>query len=148
MKLENCQVLIDKYIKLTNLLYGDILFDEWVVITFRDGKGKILSYWGTRKISFQENFTADISALSSAIKSGSYGVGDFEFDRHAVGTKVDAFIVIGANTFLLCNNLSKSMAEIVNDSKWLAAQSAFAELCDHFRNDPLQPIINSASCVE
>ena len=145
MKLEDCRALIDRYIKQTNLLYGGILFDEWAVVALRDKKGGLLSYWGNRKLDFQKNFAEDISALTSAINSDAYGCGDFEFARHAAGSKVDAFVVVGQDTYLFCNNLSKSMAEIANDSRWLTAQHAFVEMCDQFRNDPLQPNLDFGS---
>ena len=138
MKLENARELIENSIKQTNSLYGGILFDEWAVVVFHNKKGVLLSYWGPRKSDFQKNFAEDISALSTALKLNAYGCGDFEFARHAEGSKVDAFVMAGQDTYLFCNNLSKSMADIVKDPKWLAAQSAFAELCERFRSDPLQ----------
>lgn len=138
MKFETARELIENSIKQTNSLFGGILFDEWAVVIFRNKKGVLLSYWGTRKTDFQKNFAEDISALTTALKLNNYGYGDFEFARNAVGSKVDAFVKVGQDTYLFCNNLSKSMDDITKDPKWLAAQAAFAELCDCFRSDPLQ----------
>lgn len=138
MKLESARQLIKNCTKQTNSLFGGILFDEWAVLIFRNNKGVLLSYWGTRKSDFQKNFAEDISVLSTALKLNNYGYGDFEFARNAAGSKVDAFVKVGQDAYLFCNNLSKSMDDITKDPKWLAAQSAFAELCDCFRSDPLQ----------
>jgi len=138
MNLESARNLIEACIDQANSVYGGILFDEWAVIFFINKKREMLAYWGNRESEFLNNFDKDIQLLSASIESGNYGYGDFDFERHAVGSKMDAFVVVGPATYLFCNNLSKCMDDITKDTKWLAAQSVFAELCDRFRHDPLE----------
>jgi hypothetical protein len=66
-----------------------------------------------------------------------YTVGDFEFTRHGVGTKFEAFLMAGKGLYLVCNNTHSSMSEIAKDPKWIQAQVPFAELSDKMRSDPL-----------
>jgi len=63
--------------------------------------------------------------------------GDFEFARHASGTHFDAFMVLGDELYLICNNTTQSINGITKDSRWLNAQVPFAELTERFRANPL-----------
>jgi hypothetical protein len=120
-----------------NELYRQPVFDEWAIISTLDKKGKILTYTGPRKDEFQKHFAADLGSLRSELLSTRYGLGDFEFARHGVGTQFEAFLVVGEGLFLICNNTSKSMAMIARDPLWLSAQVPFVELSDKFRSNPL-----------
>ena len=64
-------------------------------------------------------------------------VGDFEFAQDAAGPRHDALMKIGPSIYLVCNNTSKTMAELRADPQWLKAQAAFFELSEKFRADPL-----------
>ena len=54
-----------------------------------------------------------------------------------IGFHTEALVKLGANSYLVCNNTAKSMAEIRTDSRWLKAQAAFVDLSEKFRVDPL-----------
>jgi len=69
--------------------------------------------------------------------SNTHGVGDFEFARNGVGTKVEAFMVVGQGIYLICNNTSADMDTITKDPLWLSAQVPFVELSDKFRANRL-----------
>jgi hypothetical protein len=137
MKLEEAVALIKKQTERMSALYGSIVFDEWAIVSFKDKKGRVLNYHGTRKDHFQKNFGADVEMLKSELLTAKHETGDFEFARHGSGTHFDAFMVLGEELYLVCNSTTKSMNDITKDSRWLAAQVPFAELTEKFRENRL-----------
>jgi hypothetical protein len=120
-----------------NDLYGNVVFDEWVVISLAHQKARILFYIGPRNDDFLKNFATDLGSLRTALLDSRYSIGDFEFARHGVGTGFEAFVVLGEGLYLICNNTKASMQDIARDPKWLNAQVPFAELSEAIRPDPL-----------
>ena len=137
MTLDETTTLIKACMQRMTELYRQPVFDEWAIISTLDKKGKILTYSGPRKEEFQKRFFADLGSLRSELLSARYGLGDFEFARHGVGTQFEAFVVVGDGLFLICNNTGKTMAMIARDQLWLSAQVPFVELSDKFRSNPL-----------
>jgi len=121
-----------------NVRYGGVVFDEWVVVSLERNRARILTYTGPRNDAFLKNFVTDLGALRSSLLDGAYGVGDFEFARHGVGTGIEAFLVLGPGLYLICNNTGESMDGIGRNPRWLGAQVPFAELADKVRADPLE----------
>jgi hypothetical protein len=117
--------------------YGRTVFDEWAVVSLAENKARVLSYAGPRNDDFLKNFAKDLGALRSELLGTSYGTGDFAFTRHGVGTGFEAFLVLGAGVYLICNNTHESMDSIAKEPRWLDAQVPFAELGDHLRMSPL-----------
>ncbi len=120
-----------------NARYTKTVFDEWAVVALNEKPGRILTYHGPRKDDFQKNFTTDLDALQAELVGSRYTIGDFEFARHAVGTKFEAFMVVGPGLYLICNNTKASMDDIAKDSRWLGAQVPFVELSDKIRANPV-----------
>jgi hypothetical protein len=120
-----------------NKLYRKVVFDEWAIVSLEQQKAKILAYLGPRKEDFQKNFAADVRDLREELSNDQHTNGDFEFARHGVGTKVEAFMVVGDGLYLICNNTTQAMDAIAKDPLWLSAQVPFVELSDGFRSDPL-----------
>jgi hypothetical protein len=114
-----------------------VVFDEWAVVSLAHHQARILSYTGPRNDAFLKNFAGDLGALRTELLEGKYSVGDFEFARHGVGTGYEAFLVLGAGIYLICNNTGSSMNEITKDPRWLNAQVPFAEFSDRVRFSPL-----------
>jgi hypothetical protein len=137
MTLDESTKLVKGCFDRMNELYGKVVFDEWAVVSFLDEKGKILHYSGPRREEFQKQFGFDLGPLRGDLMSSRYGLGDFEFARHGVGTQFEAFIVIGDGIYLICNNTSKTMGTIAKDPLWLNAQVPFVELSDKIRANPL-----------
>ena len=100
-------------------------------------KARILNYAGPRNDAFLKNFANDLGGLRAELLAGNYTVGDFEFARHGVGTGFEAFMVLGAGIYLICNNTQSSMNDIAKDPRWLNAQVPFVELSDKVRGNPL-----------
>jgi hypothetical protein len=119
--------------------YQQTVFDEWAIVSFRERKGIVLNYLGPRREDFQKNLASDLQDLRVQLLSNTHGVGDFEFARHGVGTKAEAFMVVGQGIYLICNHTASSMDNIARDPLWLQAQVPFVELSEKFRADPLVP---------
>ena len=117
--------------------YGKTVFDEWAIVSLVENKARVLAYIGPRNDVFLQNFVKDLGALRAELHGGTYGVGDFEFARHSVGTGHEAFIVLGTGLYLICNNTHESMESIARNTRWLDAQIPFAELSEKIRTNPL-----------
>ena len=138
MTLEEATNLIGRCAARMNDLYRKAVFDEWVIVSLIQHKAKILAYLGPRKDDFQKNFATDVQDLRADLLSRRHNIGDFEFARHGVGTKLEAFLMVGEGLYLICNNTAQSMSAIAKDPLWLSAQVPFVELSDQFRSDPLE----------
>jgi len=138
MTLEKATTLIGDCAKRMNDLYHKVVFDEWAIVSLVQHKAKILAYLGPRKDDFQKNFATDVQDLRADLLSQRHSIGDFEFARHGVGTKLEAFLMVGDGLYLICNNTVQSMSAIAKDPLWLSAQVPFVELSDQFRSDPLE----------
>jgi hypothetical protein len=88
--------------------------------------------------SFRPQLAGDVAPLRSLVEGRQLTAGDFEFAQDAAGPRHDALMKLGATSFLVCNNTLKTMAELRADPQWLKAQTAFFELSEKFRADPLQ----------
>jgi hypothetical protein len=135
--LEEIGKLIKDCSEQINSRYGSPVFDEWVVVSLVENRAKVLAYTGPRNDDFLKNFARDLGSLRSALMGGDYGPGDFEFSRHGTGTGYEAFLVVGAGLYLICNNTSESMESIAKNPRWLGAQVPFAELSEKVRANPL-----------
>jgi hypothetical protein len=138
MRLDQATELIKTCAEQMNARYNKIVFDEWAVVSLGDRKGRVLAYTGQRKEGFQRNFLTDVGALREGLLNDKYSVGDFEFERHGVGSAFESFMVVGKGIYLICNNTFQSMDGITKDPLWLGAQVPFVELSEKFRADPLE----------
>jgi hypothetical protein len=118
-------------------LYGRPLFDEWAILSLAAQRG-ILAYSGPRPDTFRLRFQTDVEPLRVILAGRPFGPGEFEFATDAGGTRYDACLKLGASSFLICNHTTRDLAEIRQEPKWLGAQTAFFELCEKFRADPLE----------
>ena len=118
-------------------LYGRPVFDEWAVLSPAAKHGGVLAYAGPRVESFRPHVAADAAPLRELTAGRPFAEGDFEFAPAAGGTRYDALLKLGANSFLICNHTGKTMADIRADARWLKAQKEFLELSEKFRADPL-----------
>ena len=125
MTLEEAIHLVRACVDQMNARYTKTVFNEWALLSIDEKAGHILSYSGPRKDDFQKNFSSDLDALRAGLLDPKYGVGDFEFARHATGIKFEAFMVIGPGLYLVCNHTRASMDDIATDSHWLGAQVPF-----------------------
>ena len=57
-------------------LYGETVFDEWVVVSLQPPQPRILNYFGPRNYEFRQNFSRDLGTLRAALLSGGHHAGD------------------------------------------------------------------------
>lgn len=120
-----------------NARYGDVVFDEWAIVSLKRGDERIVTYQGPRKEHFQKNFSQDLGGLRADVLTKKHEPGYFDFARHQVGTSFEAFVCAGDELYLIYNNTQSTMDEITRNTRWLEAQKAFAELTDKFQAGPL-----------
>lgn len=137
MNLPDAHVAVLQTFARMKTLYGQPVFNEWVLVKLARESGAVLAYDGPRADVYQANFKKDIGPLQAEMEARKMAVGDFEFVRNADGTHYDACVRIGPAAYLFCNHTTKTMSDIRRDPKWLAAQEPFVELCAKFRDDPL-----------
>jgi len=137
MTLDELSIQIRKCALQMNERYGGTVFDEWAVVSLAENKARVLFYTGPRNDEFLKNFVADLGPLRKELGNQQYGVGDFEFSRHAVGTRIESFLVLGGGAYLICNNTQATMDGIASNPRWLDAQVPFAEMAEAIRSSPL-----------
>src|SRR5205823_5167906 len=120
-----------------NARYNGVVFDEWAVVSLAQGRLQVLNYAGGRVVDFKKQFLKDAGALLPGLLTGRHEPGYFEFAHTGVGTGFESFMALGKGMYLIWNNTAKSMDNIAQDPRWLAAQVPFAELVDRFCADPL-----------
>lgn len=133
MTLDQASQFIQQCAERMNAAYHAVVFDEWAVVNFMERNGRLLYYVGPRRDDFQKNFSADAKDLRVNLLNSTHGIGDFEFARNGIGTKVEAFMILGPGLYLVCNHTSRSMDDIAKNPLWLNAQIPFVELSDQFR---------------
>jgi hypothetical protein len=137
MKLDQAVGAIKVCAEKMNGMYGKVIFNEWVLLSFSEGGVRMVAYSGPRKEHFQSNFGSDVAELRPSLLSHRFVPGDFEFAWHGAGTGFEAFMVAGPRLYLLWNNTGNSMENLSKDPRWLRAQVPFLELTESFRTDPL-----------
>lgn len=139
MKIDEALKVIRLHLKRMNELYGRTVFDEWAVLAMGDkGGSRVVAYEGTRAATFAAQLPKDSVLLRSGSTQREHVPGDFEFVHQAEGASLDAFVKLGAKAFLVCNHTGQTMKEIRQDPRWLKAQTAWFELSERFRADPLE----------
>lgn len=121
-----------------NLIYGQPVFNEWVLVSLRADRGAILAYDGPRAESYKQQFTFDVASLLHELASQKLSVGDFAFAIAAHGTHYDACLRLGDSSYLFCNHTTRTMVDIRASTTWLAAQKPWVELSQKFAADPLE----------
>jgi hypothetical protein len=137
MNLPDAHVAVLQTLAKMKSIYGQPVFNEWVLVKLARDAGAVLAYDGLRADLYQATFKKDIAPLQAEMESRKMAVGDFEFVPVAHGTHFDACIRLGPAAYLFCNHTTKSMVDIRRDPKWLEAQKPFVELAAKFRGDPL-----------
>ena len=120
-----------------NARYKSIVFDEWAVVSIMSGRLRVLEYAGTRASDFRKQFLSDAGPLRAGLLNGPHEPGYFEFAHTGVGTGFESFMALGDSMYLIWNNTAKSMDNIVEDPRWLAAQVPFADLSARFSVSPV-----------
>jgi hypothetical protein len=137
MDLEIARQHVQTYVDRMRAAYRQPLFDEWAILGVTGGAGSVLAYSGPRPDVFRRNVPSDAEPLRLRTAGQPLADGDIEFVADAAGTQYDAFVKLGATSYLILNHTGKTLAEIRRDAKWLGAQAVLFELSEKFRADPL-----------
>lgn len=137
MKWSDASALIEKTLAKMNSLYGETLFDEWAVVRLGTQPATVLAYHGGREEDFKTALPRDAAPLLQEAADRKFGPGDFEFARFASGSRHDAGMMLGRDTYLLCNNTARSMLQLRESPLWISAQVPFVQMSEKFRSDPL-----------
>ncbi len=137
MTLSEARLLITQCATRMNARSGEVVFDEWAVVTLSSQGAKLAVYEGPRVEQFRLNFKTDIRPLQSELEGRQLAVGDFGFAAEAAGTAYDACVRIGPTAYLWWNNTDASLTDIRETGGWLPAQKTFMELCETFQQDPV-----------
>lgn len=137
MTLSEARLMISQCATRMNAKSGEVVFDEWAVVTLSGNGAKLAVYEGPRIEQFRLHFKADIRPLQAELEGRQLAVGDFGFAAEAVGTAYDACVRIGPTAYLWWNNTDASMTDIRKTGAWLPAQKTFMELCETFQKDPV-----------
>ena len=138
MNLNDAIFLIEGNVEQMNIAYRETMFDEWLVVDFRQNEGKAIYYSGPRGSEFEGSFAFDIEGFKGLLTTHDYQPGNFEFARLSGSTRYDSVITIGPRIYLICNHTGKSMFQIRQKPTWVTAMLPFLELADRFQRDPLK----------
>lgn len=138
MKLDAALTRIEQSFAKMNEAYRRPVFDELLVVSRAGGEVALLNYEGPREDSIMDSLMDETVALRQSGSHLNTTPGEFDFTREGVGSDFDAYICLGEDLFLLCNNTEKSMEEVTADSNWLAAQGEFLNASQWFAVDPLE----------
>jgi len=117
--------------------FGRTVFDEWAVLSIDGPRIAIVAYDGPRAGSFSDEVRKDLLQLQAETEGERREPGAFGFTRTAEGKAIDAYIVLGASLYLICNNTRESVSQLALDPHWRKAQVPFADLAEVFRHHPL-----------
>ncbi len=119
--------------------YRRPVFDEYLIVSRGGGAVELLHYTGPRDTTIMDSLADETAALRQTVGTRlDPNPGEFDFTREGVGSDFDAYICLGQDVFLLCNNTEKSMEEVTADPNWLAAQGEFLNASQFFAVDPLE----------
>lgn len=137
MDVETARRVIQTYVGRMHASYRQPVFDEWAILGVTGGAGSVVAYQGPRAEQFRRSVPADAEPLRARTAGKVLADGDLEFVADAKGTQYDAFMKLGATSYLILNHTGKTLAEIRGDPKWLAVQAVLFELSEKFREDAL-----------
>lgn len=137
MDLEEARQHIQNALEKMRVHYRQPVFDEWAILSLAAKRGSVFAYGGPRVETFRAKLPDDAEPLRALAAGRQFHEGDIEFALDAGGTHYDAFMKIGAASYLICNHTGKTMADIRSDSRWLKAQEILFDLSEKFRSDPL-----------
>jgi len=137
MTIEDAIVMVASHLARMNAACGQVVFDEWALVTVFDRKARILHYFGPRREGLRSTLADDLRPFARDLLGGDQYLGHFDFSPSAAGRAFDAYVVVGEGCFLICNHTARTMDEIRQQPNWKQAQVPFAELSELFRTDPL-----------
>lgn len=138
MNLETAVSRIQQSFTKMNAAYQRTVFDEVAIVGWEETGLKLHYYDGPDPVAFRRDFGDKTVLVRKELgKEKSEAGGEFGFTREGEGEHFDAYICLGPELYLFCNNTEKSMHEVTQDPRWLAAQGEFLNASQHFASDPV-----------
>lgn len=137
MQLSTARLLIELTLDRMTALYGEVVFDEWAVVTVSPQGASLGAYQGARPEEFRARFVLDAHALRDLLAGRPMAIGEFAFAPAAEGTAFDACVRVGEGAYLLLNHTARTMDQIRARPRWREAQPPFVALTEAFRSDPV-----------
>lgn len=134
MDLSAAQERIRKALNAMQACYRQPVFDEWAIVSIREGDFEVISYQGERD---KKNLIRDVSSIYTQLTSKAHYPGEFDFTFDGHEELFDAYMAIGDCLFVLFNNTETSTAHITASPLWKKAQGEFVDLGDAFAADPV-----------
>ena len=128
---------IEKGFSRMNSVYGAVIFDEVAIVELGEDP-RLLHYSGPRATVFLDELDTNTRELRQEMAVNPSTPGDFSFSREAGGYDIDAYIRLGGDCCLLCNNTQLSMEDVASRETWIDAQEAFFDTSQRFASDPLE----------
>ena len=122
-----------------NQAYGRPVFDEVAIVGLKGTGLELYHYDGPGEEAFMKEFADNSTSLRRELTADQTGEGgEFSFTREGEGKGMDAYICLGPDIYLFCNNTGKSMKEVTEDPQWLEAQGEFLNASQAFAVDPVK----------
>src|SRR5437868_5682617 len=118
MDLDTARRHIQTCLERMRVAYLQPVFNEWAILTKPTNQGGVLFYEGPRPERFRRELPDDAEPLRASTKGRSFTEGDLEFVPDAAESRYDAFVKVGAGSYLILNHTKKTMTEIRADAKW------------------------------
>lgn len=121
-----------------NEAYQRPVFDEIAIVGLEETGMKLHYYDGPDQPAFTKEFAEKtILVRRELLGEKTEAGGEFGFTRQGEGDSFDAYICLGPEIYLFCNNTAKSMHEVTEDPRWLEAQGGFLNASQIFAGDPV-----------
>lgn len=139
MNLETAVRRIQQCFRKMDEAYHRKVFDEIAILGLEESGVKLHYYEGPDQAAFMKNFGDKTMSVRKELTGEKTHTGsEFGFTREGAGDRFDGYICLGPQVYLFCNNTKKSMKEVTEDPRWLAAQSEFLNASQPFAVDPLK----------
>lgn len=138
MNLETAVSRIQQSFSKMNDAYQRTVFDEIAIVELEETGVKLHHYDGPNREAFSKDFADKTILLRRELMAEKTEAGgEFGFTREGEGENFDAYICLGPQVYLFCNNTKQSMDEVTQDPRWLDAQSKFLNASQLFAADPV-----------
>ncbi len=117
--------------------YGEVVFDEWILVSLVGLDRTVLHYAGPRYEHDGRAFVEDLRPLADELVEHRHRIGKVDFAPDAFGPGFDAMITVGAGFYAILNDTRGSTIELQESARWKEVEADLISLGEKFRDDPL-----------
>lgn len=119
--------------------YGEIVFNEWLIVSMVGLDRTVLHYAGPRYEHDYRTFTNDIRPMANELVEHKHRIGNVDFAPDGFGPGFDAMITLGAGFYAILNDTRASTSDLQESEQWKNVEADLIRLGEKFRDDPLAP---------